>query len=150
MCQCLWVDGGEFLTCLRAELLHFVIVEAPFDFDILQAVHLVSNDTFPFDISFILDVYLRSFCYFLFTLGWMIQDFLEFRNHLLQFLKVQLWSCDEVFEFTAIDEWGRAERFQCTIDVLRFDGERLAELLDFFDMFLLLYPPVVSVSFSDS
>ena len=57
---------------------------------------------------------------------------------------------DEVNEFASKLEWGGAQCFQGSVDQFWLYREIIAESFDFFDMLLLLQPPIVTLAFGES
>ena len=54
LCQSFGVYLREFLASFGRYLVKFFVVESSLNFDILESVHLVGDDSFPVDVSFVL------------------------------------------------------------------------------------------------
>lgn len=126
------------------------IVETALDFDVLQTVHLVGNETLSFDVTFVLHLDFCSFRYLFFSVSWCFQCSLQVRNNLRKIREIQMRTSDEVDELAAGAKWSSAERLQFWIYLILLDRIVGAEFDDSSDGFFFLYPPVVTVALGNS
>ena len=67
--ECFGVDGGELLSALGRYLFYVVVGEVSFYMYVFEAVHLVGEESFALDITFIFYAYLRGFGYLVGAVG---------------------------------------------------------------------------------
>lgn len=126
------------------------IVETALDFDVLQTVHLLGNETLSFDVTFVLHLDFCSFRYLFLSVSWCFQCSLQVRNNLRKIREIQMRTSDEVDELAAGAKWSSAERLQFWIYLILLDRIVGAEFDDSSDGFFFLYPPVVTVALGNS
>lgn len=111
------------------------IVETALDFDVLQTVHLVGNETLSFDVTFVLHLDFCSFSYLFLSVSWCFQCSLQVRNNLRKIREIQVGTSDEVDELAAGAKWSSTECFQFWIYLILLDRIVGAEFNDSFDGF---------------
>ena len=132
--KCFWLNLHQFLAAFGGEALEGCVVKVASYADVLQAVHLFGYDALAFDVALVFHSDLGGFGYFFFSVGRSFQYFFQLGDDFCQILQVELRTAYEVCQLAAELEWGSAEGFEGGVDKLRFDGEIVAEVFDFFDV----------------
>ena len=126
------------------------IVETALYLDILQSVHLIGNEAFSFDVTFVLHLDFCSFRYLFLSVSWCIQRSLQVRNNLRKIREIQMRTSDEVDELATCAKWSSTKCFQFWIYLILLDRIVGAKFDDSSDGFFFLYPPVVTVALGNS
>ena len=144
------VDAFELLAPLGRDFLNLRVLESTLNLDVLQAVHLVGDESLTVDVTLVLHLDLRSLCNLFLAVDWRFHRSLQVEDDFREVLKVQMWTGHQVDELAAGTQRSGAECFELRIDLFLLDRIVGAEVDDSLDGFLLLQPPVVTVALGNA